>query len=100
VPEVSVTVNQQGLLDSLPPEPDTIPVYLSGKIELDRTATGEEILVVTADGVVVAVTRTFEPDGSSTRFEVLIPPNVLHTGENDVVVWLADGGPGTNSLQR
>jgi hypothetical protein len=49
---------------------------------------------------VVAVTRTFEPDGSSARFEVLIPPNVLHTGENDVVVWLADGGPGTNSLQR
>jgi hypothetical protein len=100
VPEVSVTVNQQGLLDSLPPEPDTLPVFLSGKIELDRTATGEEILVVTADGVVVAVTRTFEPEGSSARFEVLIPPNFLHTGGNDVVVWLADEGPGTNSLQR
>ena len=100
VPEVSVTVNQQDLLESLPPEPDTLPVYLSGEIVLDRTATGEEVLVVSADGIVVAVTRVFEPEGPSARFEVLIPPSVLHTGENDVVVWLADDGPGTNSLTR
>jgi hypothetical protein len=67
---------------------------------LDRTATGEEILVVSAGGMVVAVTRVFEPEGPSARFEVLIPPSVLHTGENEVVVWLADDGPGTNSLTR
>lgn len=100
MPEVSVTVDQQGLLSSLPPEPEILPVYLSGDMVLDRTATGEEILVVSADGVVVAVTRVFEPEGPSARFEVMIPPQVLHAGENDIVVWLADEGPSSNSLIR
>jgi hypothetical protein len=99
-PEVSVTVDQQGLLASLPPESDLLPVYLSGEIVLDRTATGEEILVVSADGFVVAATRVFDPEGASASFEVLIPPNVLHPGNNDVVVWLADEGPSGHSLRR
>ncbi|HUF95309.1 MAG TPA: sulfatase-like hydrolase/transferase [Acidimicrobiia bacterium] len=99
-PEVSVTVNQQGLLASLPPESDLLPVYLSGEIVFDRTATGEEILVVSADGFVVAATRVFDPEGASASFEVLIPPNVLHPGYNDVVVWLADEGPSGHSLRR
>lgn len=99
-PGVSVTVRQDDLLASLPPGSDLLPVYLSGEIGLDRTATGEEVLVVSADGVVVAATRVFDPDGLSASFEVLIPPTVLHPGENDVVVWLADGGPSSESLSR
>jgi hypothetical protein len=100
VPEVSVTVRQQGLLASLPPEPEVLPVYLSGSVRLDHTATGEEILVVSADGVIVAITRVFEPEGPSASFEVLIPPEVLHPGENDVVLWLAVDGPDGRSLRR
>lgn len=100
VPEISVTVDQDDLLASLPPESDLLPVYLSGEIGLDRTATGEEVLVVSADGVVVAATRVFDPEGPSASFEVLIPPNVLHPGNNDVVVWLTDEGPSSHSLTR
>ncbi|MEX2132711.1 MAG: sulfatase-like hydrolase/transferase, partial [Acidimicrobiia bacterium] len=99
-PEVSVTVDQDDLLASLPAGSDRLPVFLSGEIELDRTTTGEEILIVSADGVVVAATRVFDAEGSSASFEVLIPPTVLQSGENDVVVWLADGGPDSHSLRR
>ncbi len=45
------------------------------------------------DGVVRAVTRTFEPEGNSARYQALINPDFLHPGENDVDVWLATGGP-------
>jgi hypothetical protein len=99
-PEVSISVTQQPLLSSLPPDPEVLPVYLSGSLRLDRTTTGEEVLVVAADGVVVAVTRVFDPDGPSARFEVLIPPEILDTGENDVELWLAEDGPEARSLSR
>jgi hypothetical protein len=100
VPDVSVSVRQQELLESLPPEPEVLPVYLSGTLRLEQAATGREVLVVSSDGEVVAVTRVFEPEGSSARFEVFIPPETLHPGENDVVVWLAVDGPDALSLQR
>jgi len=60
-------------------------------LTLDREATGQEIVVVAVDDVVRAVTRVFEPDGRSARYEVMIPPELLHPGENDVVLWLAEG---------
>ncbi|MDP9494565.1 MAG: sulfatase-like hydrolase/transferase [Actinomycetota bacterium] len=99
-PEVTITVNQQGSLDALSDELEVLPVFLSGRITLDESATGREILVVAVDGVVQAVTRTFEPKNQSARFHVLIPPDLLHPGKNDVVVWLADGSPRTTSLRR
>lgn len=88
---VMVTVRQQDLLEDVPPDPDLIPVFLSGTVTLDRQANGEEIVVAAVDGVVRAVTRVFEPDGSSARFQVMIPPDLLHPGDNDVVLWVAEG---------
>ncbi len=88
---VMVRVRQQDLLDDIPSEPDLLPVFLSGTLTLDREARGQEIVVATVDGVVRAVTRVFEPDGRSARYEVMIPPELLHPGDNDVVLWLAEG---------
>ena len=88
---VMLTVRQQDLLDDVPSEPDLLPVFLSGTLTLDREATGQEIVVAAVDGVVRAVTRVFEPDGRSARYEVMIPPELLHPGDNDVVLWLAEG---------
>jgi len=100
VPEITVTVNQQGALDALPPDPEVLPVFLSGRVRLEVVTTGEEVLMVSVDGVIEAITRTFEPEGRTARFEVMIPPELLHPGANDVVVWLADGAPNSASLQR
>ena len=100
LPEISITVDQQGELDSLADEPEVLPVFLSGRVSLDEDATGREILVVSIDGVARAVTRTFEPQGRSARFHVMIPPESLHPGENEVVVWLAVGDPESPTLRR
>jgi hypothetical protein len=100
VSAISIAVSQQGLLDALPNESEVLPVFLSGRVTLDQEANGREILVVAIDGVVRAVTRTFEPGGGSARFHVLIPPELLHPGANDVVVWLTVGGPETTTLRR
>jgi hypothetical protein len=98
--EVEVTVRQQDLLDEVPPDPDLLPVFLSGTLTLGREAHGDEIVVAAVDGVVRAVTRAFEPDGSSARFQVMIPPDLLQPGENDVVIWVADGDSSDPSFLR
>jgi hypothetical protein len=99
VPEISVAVRQQELLDALPADPDVVPSFLSGSLRLDRSARGDEILVVSVDDEIVAVTRVFEPEGRSARFEVMIPPELLHPGKNEVRVWLADDDPDGRALR-
>ena len=98
--EVTVTVRQQDLLDDVPSNPDLLPVFVSGTLTLDREANGQEIMVAAVDGVVRAVTRVFEPDGRSARFEVMIPPDLLHPGHNDVVLWLVEGDAADPALVR
>ena len=93
VPGISIIVKQQSALDALASDPDVLPAFLSGGVTLEENATGEEILVVAVDGVARAITRTFDPRAKSASFHVLIPPELLHPGHNDVVVWLATGGP-------
>jgi hypothetical protein len=95
---VRLTVNQRGTLDALSEDADTLPVFLSGRVNLDTPTSGEEIVMVTVDGVVRAVTRTFEPDGNSSRYQALIHPDLLHPGVNDVEVWLASGTPDQATL--
>jgi len=99
VPEISVAVRQQGILDSLPADPDVVPSFLSGSLRLDSSASGDEILVVSVDEEIVAVTRVFEAEGRSARFEVMIPPELLHQGENDVRIWLAEDDPDGRTLR-
>jgi hypothetical protein len=98
VEDVRLTVNQQGTLDALAEDADTLPIFLSGRVNLEIPATGEEIVMVAVDGVVRAVTRTFEPEGDSARYQALIHPDLLHPGVNDVEVWLASGTPDQATL--
>jgi hypothetical protein len=100
VPGVTIKVDQQGALDNLAPEPEVLPVFLSGRITFDdQDATGREIVVIAVDGTVRSVTRTFEPEAESARFQVMVSPEWLHSCTNDVVAWLA-AEPETASLQR
>jgi hypothetical protein len=95
-----ITVRQQRLLDELPEGSDTLPMVLAGTITVDRETSGNEIVLAAVDGVVRAVTRVFDADGRRARFELLIPPELLTPGANDVILWLAEGAPDEPSLSR
>jgi hypothetical protein len=75
-------------------------VLLTGTITLGREASGNEVVLAAVDGVVRAVARVFDPDGRRARFEVLVPPDLLVPGSNDVVVWVAEGMPDRPHLYR
>jgi hypothetical protein len=95
-----ITVRQQRLLDELPEGSDTLPTVLTGTITVDRETSGNEIVLASVDGVVRAVTRVFDADGRRARFELLIPPELLTPGANDVILWLAEGAPDEPALSR
>ncbi|HEY6629207.1 MAG TPA: sulfatase-like hydrolase/transferase [Acidimicrobiia bacterium] len=100
VPEISIKLEQQGLLDDLGQNPEVLPTFLSGRVTLDEAATGSEIVVIAVDGVVRAVTRTFDPTSQSAKFQVMIAPEWLHQGSNDVIAWLAVSDSKTSALVR
>lgn len=98
--EIMITVRQQRLIDALPEESDGVPLFLSGSIVFGRKARGDEIVLAGVDGVVRAVTRVYEPDGRRAKFELVLPPHLLAPGANDVVLWVAEGGPDRPRLVR
>ncbi len=101
LPEISIKFEQQGLLDDLAQDPEVLPTFLSGRVSFDdEMATGKEIVVIAIDGTVRAVTRTFDPTSLSAKFQVMVAPEWLHPGANDVVAWLAGTDPETSALLR
>jgi hypothetical protein len=97
---VDLGIDQTPLLESYVPGDDPVPAFLSGTIEVDGAATGEEIVAVTIDGIVGAVTRAFEAEGSSARWEAMVDPVVLDSGDASVEVWLVDGPAGDPGFRR
>lgn len=90
-PSVVLTLNQREDLKTYQPGADRVPAYLSGALGVDGEASGAEILAVTIDRKVVAVTRTYEPQGGSARWEAMIDPALLDTPYSEIDVWLVDG---------
>jgi hypothetical protein len=95
-----ITIRQQRLLDDLPEGSDVLPAVLTGTITVGQETSGNEIVLAAVDGVVSAVTRVFDADGRRARFELLIPPDLLAPGANDVALWLAAGTPDRPDLSR
>jgi hypothetical protein len=98
--DVRVWIRQQSLLTDLADDADQIPTFMSGSVTFDEAANGDEILFAVVDGVVRGVTRVYDPEGAKARFEVMIPPDLIHPGANDIVLWVVSGDPGQPSLVR
>jgi hypothetical protein len=96
--DVRIWIRQQRLLSDVAADADQIPTFLSGSVTLGEAASGDEILFAVVDGVVRGVTRVFDPDGQKARFEVMIPPELIHAGANDITLWVVDGDPRQPSL--
>ena len=96
---VDVTLAQREDLAAHQPGAEPIPSYLSGTVTVSDGATGSEILAVTADGVVVAVTRSYEPEGNSARWEAMVPPELVDGGA-EFEVWLVRGSASRPSFVR
>lgn len=100
-PEVAVSLLQQSLLDALPEDSPVVPSFLSGRVRTTGSgATGNEIVAISVDGEIAAVTRAYHPQANSASYQAMIPPRDLHPGRNQVIAWLVSGGPADPRLSR
>ncbi len=79
--------------DYPPADPDTdlIPAYMSGTLEGAPVA--DHVLAIALDGVIVAVTRTWD-DSGATRFQAMLPPDALDSTSTPTLYLV--GGTGTD----
>ncbi|HEX7100197.1 MAG TPA: sulfatase-like hydrolase/transferase [Acidimicrobiia bacterium] len=96
---VDLTLSQAEELAAHEPGSEPIPSYLSGTVTVPEGATGQEIVAVTADGEVVAVTRSYEPEGSSALWEAMVRPEIVDGGA-EFEVWLVRGSASQPSFFR
>jgi hypothetical protein len=76
-----------------------VPAYVSGRLDVDGV--GARVVAVSVDGRIAGVARTFAAGGDAHRFAMVIPPDFLRAGANDVAVYLVDDvGTSTPELHR
>ncbi|MCZ7531337.1 MAG: sulfatase-like hydrolase/transferase [Acidimicrobiia bacterium] len=86
---VTGTLDQDLLERDVDPDAGSIPVYLSGHVEgLNEPAT----VAVGLNGRIGGVARTFEWDGHDHFFGVMLPPEFLVAGPNDIQLFLVRDG--------
>ena len=61
-------------------ESDPLPIHLSGKV--DGRLSSSDVLAVTIESRIVALTETWDDDGI-LRFQAMLPPDSLKPGQNE-----------------
>lgn len=88
--KASATVDQAAFTRDVDPDAPSVPAYLSG--HLDGTGPGETVAVA-LNGRIGGVATTFGWDGHDRFFAVMLPPEFLVAGRNEIDVYLVrDGG--------
>lgn len=81
--DVRVFIKEPGLYRNVDTAGGVIPVRIGGTVVGDGA--GDNLLAVVVNGVVGAVTRTYEDDGT-IAFLAMVPPDLLVDGENAIDV--------------
>ncbi|MGH8875401.1 MAG: sulfatase-like hydrolase/transferase, partial [Acidimicrobiia bacterium] len=71
------------------PAADPFPALMTGR--LGGSPDGDLVLAVAINGRVAAVTRTYQDDEGSTRFQVMVPPTGFRDGRNQVELLVVEG---------
>ena len=85
-----VVLDAPMLLRAVNLESDYVPLHLTGRLEYAGQDSGPGNLAVAVNGVIRAVSRTYDVDGFRNQFAAFLPPDALRDGENQVQVFLVD----------
>jgi hypothetical protein len=83
---VSYTLDFPELYTDVDPESDDLPVLLSGTLE-GQVSPGD-VLAVTRDSEILAMTQSWTRDRGEHRFQALLPPDELGPGDNEFEVFV------------
>ncbi len=86
---ITAALDQDLLAGDVDPDAGSVPVYLSGHLEGVSEA---ETVAVALNGRIGGVGKTFAWDGHDHFFGVMLPPEFLVAGPNDVQLFLVRDG--------
>jgi len=95
--DLDVALTDPGGYDDVDLDGPVLPVWVTGRV---AGGDGERDVAIAVNGVVRAVSNTFElANGGGDLIAALIPPSSLRDGANTVEVYEVSGAPGALTLQ-
>jgi hypothetical protein len=71
-------------------EAPALPTWVRGTVSTPEDPYTHRIVAVAVNGEIAAITRTFETDKGETAFGMMIPPDTLRKGGNDLSFFLIE----------
>ncbi|MGH8945166.1 MAG: sulfatase-like hydrolase/transferase [Acidimicrobiia bacterium] len=99
-PELKVRLRHPEWYDKVDPARDPLPARVTGTISRSSPFADHVILAVGLNGRVEAVVRSYDTEGSVTRFQSMLPPEALQAGSNRVELILVEGAGPERSFHR
>lgn len=93
-------LDQETLFTDVDPDASFIPAQITGRLVPSRYTQDPVYLLVAINGVVSAVSRTFQDEGGETRFFFMAPEKAFRTGINHVEILEAAEEKGGFKLYR
>ncbi len=67
-----------------------LPTWVRGIVTMPEEGYSHQIVAVAVNGEIAAITRTFETDKGETAFGMMIPPDSLVSGANNITLLLIE----------
>jgi hypothetical protein len=75
-----------------------LPTWVRGTVRTPEDDYSHQIVAVAVNGEIAAITRTFESDKGDTAFGMMIPPDSLQQGDNNITLLLITTTNGTRTF--
>ncbi len=90
-PGLTATISNPQRYANVQPDADSLPAQINGTLSRTAGFDGDVIVAVVFNGRVEAVVRTYDTEGSVTRFQAMIPPDAFIPGRNTIQLVLVEG---------
>jgi hypothetical protein len=94
--DIAVILDQTSQFTNIDLASDYLPANITGHIEVSRKLSAPLDLAITINGVIHAVTKTFEKGVDNASFEAMVPESAFRTGLNTVNVYVIEHDPRGN----
>ncbi|MEE8423304.1 MAG: sulfatase-like hydrolase/transferase, partial [Thermodesulfobacteriota bacterium] len=98
--DVITQLDQGPLFAEVDPESSFIPANIIGRVLQDMEIQEPINLAVAVNGIIRAVTRTFDNEGGEVKFSAIVPEIAFQEGKNEVEVFVVSEGDGQLQLAR
>jgi len=95
---VGLELDLASCYERVDPEAGFVPAHITGRLHLSESKGSPLNLAIAVNGMIRAVTRTFDNEGGEAKFSAIVPEASFHKGKNEVEVFVVSEGDGRLQL--